>query len=268
MNRRSKRSAAGAAAPSASRVRSDRRAATGTAIVTSSSNRLAEPRRGLGRWSSSRGCIPHAPRGYPVGAMARAGLVGRADDVTALAGLLVGGAALVTLTGPGGAGKTALALAVAEAVAPAMPDGVLLVDLTAVAAADAVLPSIAAAARAREGAGRSLDDALRAALGAGRRLLLVDNCEHVLPAMAAVGALAADCPGLSLLATSREPLGLIGEQEWPVAPLATPRPGAALATIAAAPAVELFVRRAVALAPSFELTAANAEAVAGLCRRL
>ena len=208
-------------------------------------------------------------------------LIGRERETAELHYLLTK-ARLVTLTGPGGVGKTRLALAVAHAAAPAFPDGATLADLAPLAEPDLVLPTIAQACGVREEPGQSLFDALTDHLGARRLLLVIDNMEHVAEATPLVAELLAACPHLKALITSRSRLRLRGEQEYPVQPLAIPEtaddgarrslsfsvprlPSLALADV---PAVTLFTRRAQAARPDFSLTEANAAAVAEICRRL
>ncbi len=205
-------------------------------------------------------------------------LIGRDDEVATVRALLVeGGVRLLTLTGPGGVGKTRLALRVAEEVASAFPGGVVFVPLGSVNDPDLVLPTIARELGLREDAARSAAERLAAFL-AGRRLLLVlDNFEQVRPAATELAAVLADCPGVVALVTSRVVLHVAGERRFPVAPLALPAsiaagadgtPESSLATTAASAAVQLFVDRAQAVDPRFVLDAANAEAVVDICRRL
>jgi predicted ATPase/class 3 adenylate cyclase len=207
--------------------------------------------------------------------------VGRERELQEVAALL-GAHRLVTLTGPGGTGKTRLALQVAADLLDASPDGVFFVPLAPVADPALVVPTIATSLGLREFGARPLLDALRDYLGDKRLLLVLDNFEHVVDAAPAVATLLAGCPRLAVLVTSRAVLCLSGEHDYPVPPLALPdaavtqalsrepRANTALAVeqIAGAEAVRLFVVRARAARPDFALTPANAPAVAALCRRL
>ena len=212
-----------------------------------------------------------APRGLPARLEP---LIGRASEVAAARALLLEEAVpLLTLTGPGGDGKTRLALRLAADLAPEFADGVAFVDLAPLRDPELVVPAIAQVlgiqVGARRGALPDLVDALRE-----RRLLLVlDNVEQVAAAAPDVAALVAGCPRLSVLATGRAALRASVEREFPVPPLAVPaRPAGgravSAAAVAEAPAVALFVERARAASPGFALTDAEAEAVAAICRRL
>jgi predicted ATPase/DNA-binding SARP family transcriptional activator len=194
-------------------------------------------------------------------------LVGRRLEVAAVTSLFEGGSRLVTLTGPGGTGKTRLALAVAEELAAGLDDGALFVDLAAVGDPALIGPSIAAALEVREG-DRPLVDALAERLHSKRMLLLLDNLEQLLPGTPLVGNLLSRSPRLLVLATSRAPLRLAAEQEYPVLPLELADPDGMFEQIAANDAVRLFVQRARAVDPSFQLTDENAASVARLCARL
>ena len=177
---------------------------------------------------------------------------------------------LVTLTGPGGTGKTRLALQAAAEVVDGHPDGVWLVELAALADPDLVPQAVAVAVGVPEEPGRPLLSTLAAVLPPRRLLLVLDNCEHLVEACARLAAaLLRTCPHVHLLATSREALGIAGELVWPVPPLSLPPPGAAAPeAVARADAARLFVRRARATQPRFALSAQNAATVARLCRRL
>jgi len=212
---------------------------------------------------------PVATRSAPLPAPATR-LVGRRRELAELRRLLAGGARLVTLTGPGGVGKTRLALAAAADLRSAFAGGVAFVPLAPVADAALVPATIAAALGVREGGGRSPAAVAGQVLGGRRLLLVLDNFEHLIEAAASVGEFLAACPGLVVLTTSRAPLRLSGEQEYPVPPLAVPRPEqpATGESVAANEAVALFVQQARAGRPDFALTATNAAAVAEICARL
>jgi predicted ATPase len=182
---------------------------------------------------------------------------------------------LLTLTGPGGTGKTRLALRAAADVRDAFPHGVWLVELAPLTDTTLVPAAVARALGVRETGGRPLaEGGLRDHLREKRLLLVLDNCEHLLPAAAPlVAGLLAGCPGVTVLATSRSPLRVSGELQYPVPPLGLPDgapPGANgdLEALAAVESVRLFVARARAARPGFVLTGENAAAVAALCRRL
>jgi predicted ATPase/DNA-binding winged helix-turn-helix (wHTH) protein/class 3 adenylate cyclase len=207
------------------------------------------------------------------------GLVGREQEAVAVR-RLVAARPLVTLAGPGGAGKTRLALRVAADVLaappgadgfPDVPDGVWFVDLAPLADGALVPQAVAAAVGVPEMPGQELAATLADTLRPRALLLLLDNCEHVVDACAhlAAGLLRA-APRLRVLATSREPLRAVGEAVYRVPPLAAPGPGQAEPPerVAAYPAVRLFVERARAVRPGFAVTAGNAAAVAHICGRL
>ena len=201
-------------------------------------------------------------------------LVGRERDVEAVVGLIRHPEnRLVTLTGPGGVGKTRLSTEVARALlaAGSFPDGASFVALAPLEDASLVVPTIAQALLdAGETEGLSSSASLRAYLRGRRLLLVLDNFERLLGAALEVAGLIEACPGLAVLATSRAPLRIRGEREYPVAPLAVPDPTRAprLDDVADAPAVELFVQRARQASPTFEVSEANAAAVAAICWRL
>jgi non-specific serine/threonine protein kinase len=178
---------------------------------------------------------------------------------------------LLTLTGAGGCGKTRLALRLAERLLTNHPGGVWFVDLSPLADPERVPHVVAGAVGVRELPGRSPEQSLCEALASRRALLVLDNCEHVLGACAGlVLALLSSCPELALLATSREGLGVAGEQVYAVPTLSVPPAGVEPSAARLAPfeAVALFVDRAALVQPGFALTDARAPAVAEICRRL
>jgi predicted ATPase/DNA-binding XRE family transcriptional regulator len=196
-------------------------------------------------------------------------LIGR-EQALAEVTLLIDTTRLLTLTGPGGTGKTRLALEVAAGLLDHFPQGVWLVELAPLADPAGVPAAVAAAVGVREEAGQPVLTTLIAALRRRRLLLVLDNCEHLLDAGAAlVEALLRGCPQVRLLATSREVLGIAGETVRRVPSLALPDgehlPPEALAGFAA---VRLFVERAQAVQPHFALTTQNASLVVQICRRL
>ena len=228
--------------------------------------------------------------------------VGREAELRQVAELL-GAHRLVTLTGPGGAGKTRLAVEAARAELTAAPDGVWLVELAPVTDPAEVTSAVLSALGLREQslayAARPLrlspeaalpaDELARllAALAGQRMLLVLDNCEHLVAAAAALAdRVLAACPQVRIMATSREPLNITGEALWTVGPLTLPpdpaatsvypertvvtsvRPGQPLPDVADFASVELLTQRARAVVPGFEVTQDNAPAVAAICRAL
>jgi predicted ATPase len=198
-------------------------------------------------------------------------LLGRDEAVDEVARLLERPEVrLVTLTGPGGVGKTRLAVAVGERLRDRFGAGTAFVPVDAVTDSRQVLAAIGLAAGADlAGVGAPLE-ALAETFGDGAWLLVLDNLEQVIQAAPDLGELLARCPGVAMLATSRTVLGLRAEREYPLPPLALPAdPGtASVAEVAASPAVALFVDRARAVRPGFALTEGNAAAVTEICRRL
>jgi len=177
---------------------------------------------------------------------------------------------LVTLAGPGGVGKTRLALQAAADWLEVFPDGAFFVDLAPLADPALVPSTVASALGVREEGGQSVVEVLVAFLHDRQLLLLLDNFEHLLAAAAVVGDLLRACPELKVLATSRAPLHLRGEREYPVPVLALPDPSRRepVPELIQYDAVRLFVERAQAAKPDFSLTDTNSAAVAEICRRL
>jgi predicted ATPase/class 3 adenylate cyclase len=195
--------------------------------------------------------------------------IGR-DDVIHEVEAALGRTRLLTLTGPGGTGKTRLALEVAYRQLPAFPDGVWFVDLSAVTDPSVVPTEIAIAIGATRDPGASVFECLEQHLRGRKLLVVLDNFEQVLDAAMAVEHLLSHSPGLKVMVTSRSVLSVYGEREYPVPPLRLPEPGGAeiVETLGRSESVSLFVDRARAVRPDFELTAENALAVAEICARL
>ncbi len=179
------------------------------------------------------------------------------------------GTRLVTLTGPGGTGKTRLALQVAAGRIDRFDEGAFFVDLSATSEPTAAYRAVIETLGLETGADDDLLDSLVAGLGNASMLLILDNFEQVTSAATGVAALLAACPSVEMVITSREPLHVRGEHVYPVPPLPLPDPSeGSVEQIGAADAVQLFVERARSAHPSFELTTDNAAAVASICRRL
>jgi predicted ATPase/transcriptional regulator with XRE-family HTH domain len=198
-------------------------------------------------------------------------LIGRDREATSVVRLLLcEDVRLLTLTGPGGVGKTRLALEVAGRSRDAVPDGVYFVPLASLRDA-ALFPSVLAETLGiKEVAGQALLEALTRYLQDRQVLLVLDNFEHLPTAAPVVGELVGRCPQLTVLVTSRAPLRLGGERQFPVPPLPLPdtAPQSPADSVEPSPAVELFRQRAQAVLPIFELSATNAAMVARICRRL
>ncbi len=196
--------------------------------------------------------------------------IGRDDDLETLPSRVVGNR-LVTLVGVGGSGKTRLGIETATAVLPDFADGVWWVDLVPLEHPEQVLKEVAHVLGVREGPNEALFAALVTAIGADHKLVILDNCEHLLQASAALASeLLHACPNLHILATSREPLNVRGEVTYTLRPLTYPDPCEPLPfpTLAGTEAVRLFADRATVIRRTFALTAGNATAVAGICARL
>lgn len=195
-------------------------------------------------------------------------LVGRRLELAAVGALFRDeGARLVTLTGPGGTGKTRLGLAVADALEPELRDGAVFISLAPVSDPELLVPTIAEALEIQEGA-RSLAEGVTEHLRERRILLVLDNFEQLLAAAPFVGELLAAAPRVWILATSRAPLRLAAEREYPVPPFETPDAGLPFEALVQTDALRLFAARARAVDPGFELDGTNAPEVARVCTRL
>ncbi len=199
-----------------------------------------------------------------------ASFVGRAAELAELRSLVAGGSRLVTITGPGGIGKSRLALQVAADALDGAGDGVWLVELAPVADPELVARTVAAVLGVREEPGQPMLDTLAEAIGDRYLLVVLDNAEHVLGAAAKLAdTLLRCCPRASLLVTSREPLGISGEHVFRVPPLPVPPADlAAPGRLAAFESVQLFTERALLHRQGFAVDDANAAAVAAVCARL
>jgi predicted ATPase/class 3 adenylate cyclase len=211
--------------------------------------------------------LPHHPTNLTIPPTS---LIGRETEVAAILLMLDAGTRLLTLTGPGGTGKTRLALEIGAESLDHYPDGVFFVDLSPLTDPTLVVPTIAATLGVREVIGQPLLHTLSGFLATKRQLLLLDNCERILAAAPDVATLLAASSTVSILATSRASLHIRGEHEFPL--LTLPLPTAdrlpPLEELAQVPAVALFVDLASASRPDFALTAENAAAVAAICQRL
>jgi predicted ATPase/class 3 adenylate cyclase len=198
--------------------------------------------------------------------------IGREKEVVAVGEMLAVNR-LLTLTGAGGAGKTRLALQVAAEMLDHYPDGVWLVELASLSDPSLIPQTVARAVGIREQAGESIEQTLTDGLRSRNLLLVLDNCEHLLSACAhLVTALLRVCPGLRVLATSREPLGLSGEHVFRVPSLSVPDmsqgQSAAWESMSQFEAVRLFIDRATSVKADFAVNNQNAPALASVCARL
>lgn len=197
----------------------------------------------------------------------RTRLVGR-DAEVARTRELFGRTRLLTFTGPGGCGKTRVAIAFAADAGNDFPDGVHFVPLAPIRDPSLVPVSIAQSIGLQDSRGVSLQEHVSEYVRDGTVLLVLDNFEQVLPAGEFVSELLAACPRLRILVTSRAPLHVSGEQEFPIPSLRVPDPDDPAAAVADCESVQLFVARAAALLPGFTVDEQNAAAIAGIVRRL
>jgi non-specific serine/threonine protein kinase len=217
----------------------------------------------------SASALTHRPTSLTTLPSPPSSFVGRDREVMEVAELLRA-ERIVTLTGPGGIGKTRVGLAVGHQLVAAYRDGVVFVDLAPVTDSSLVLSTIAARLNVREAAGQPIRNQLALALHTQRLLLILDNVEQVIDAAADLGWLVMQCPSLAILSTSREPLRVSGEVEYPIAPLPVPDDWSIpeIAALRANPTVTLFVERARAAKPGFDLTPENASTIIAICTRL
>jgi predicted ATPase len=237
-------------------------------LATLLSERFAESRGDPGSPGSRLEPVTGRARSLPA---ATTSLVGRDEAIDEVAGLIrLPDVRLVTLTGPGGVGKTRLAVAVGERLSDDFVSGTVFVSLADVTEPDLVLAAIGRAIRAILSGAASPLQAVIERLGDGSWLLILDNLEQASGAARDLGEVLAECPSVEILATSRTVLQLRAEREYPVPPLTFPaaRGGESVDGLTSSPAVALFVDRARAVRNDFALTEGNADAVVEICRRL
>jgi predicted ATPase/class 3 adenylate cyclase len=209
---------------------------------------------------------PHNPSSVPLPPNP---IVGRLADVDGTAELLLrDGVRQVTITGPGGTGKTRLAIELAARLHPNFPDGVFFVDLSAVRVPEQFLSAVGRTLGIHESRGRSIIEALGSVFGSARTLLILDNMEQLLSAGGEIGQILEVLPNSRVLATSRSPLRMSWEHEYPLSPLRVPPEAGDARSIGASDAVLLFLERARAVRPEFQLDESNAGAIAEITRRL
>jgi predicted ATPase len=222
-----------------------------------------------GRYQARLQCVDAAVMGAVTGRDPRnefTDFVGRQGELAQIAAMLERGR-LVTVVGPGGVGKTRVALVAAAQAAGNYPDGVWIVEQSGLRDPLLLPNTVASVLGLPEQDARSALDALLEYLRDKRLLLILDTCEHLLDACAdLIQAILPEAPGVTVLATSRQPIDTLGEQNFAVQPL--PVPDSDTAELDRGDAVELFALRAAAAVPDFAVTAANAADVIGLCRRL
>jgi predicted ATPase/DNA-binding XRE family transcriptional regulator len=198
-------------------------------------------------------------------------LVGREQEAARVARLLLReDVRLLTLTGPGGVGKTRLAFEVLRRARGTFADGAVFTSLAPLEDPDLVPSALAETLGVRDASGQTLRETLEQHLQGRQMLVLFDNFEHLMGAAPLVADLVGACPELTVLVTSRAPLRLGGEHQFPVPPLALPEPEGPIRmeVLEQSPAVELFRQRAQGVMPAFELTAANGATVARICGKL